>query len=78
MTELLVRNNNQAQPLKLSDGKPGYLFVKRQGNLFRYSFTFQAHEHHDFWYDAPMLPDGLVVKVASIDGPEEFKIKLID
>lgn len=78
MTELLVHNTNTPQPIKLSDGKPGYLLVKREGNHYRYFFKFEAHEHHDFWYDAPKLPDNLVVRVASIDGPEQFKIKLVD
>ncbi|MBZ2199894.1 MAG: hypothetical protein ABF723_11450 [Lentilactobacillus hilgardii] len=78
MTELLVHNTNVPQPIKLSDGKPGYLSVKREGNHFRYFFKFEAHEHHDFWYDAPALPNDLVIKVASIDGLERFKIKLIN
>ncbi|KRL80786.1 hypothetical protein [Secundilactobacillus paracollinoides] len=74
MTTIYIHRIDQVQPLKLSDGTAGTLIPCKTPTGRGFTFTFLNPLHGNFWRASIM--DGDVIRVASINGAEQFQIAL--
>ena len=75
MTTIYMHPTKSFEMVKLSDGSQASVDVEKTPEGPRYQFWFKGHTHSDFWCD-DSLKNGQKISVESINGPEEFQIKL--
>lgn len=75
MTTIYMHPTTNFERINLSDGSKAAVDVVKTPQGQRYQFLFDGHAHANFWCDQP-IENGKTINVSSIDGPEEFQIKI--